>query len=96
MTAADLIRHNLARLVRESGHDVSRIAVRAWPIGDDRPADMWHRDVDTRRQKLARYLDGSVRPSFEALDDLARALGCTRAEFLREPIQTPSPITETP
>jgi transcriptional regulator with XRE-family HTH domain len=87
MTAAELVRYNLARLVLTCGRPPADLAIIAWPMPERLSAKMWAADVATRRQRLARYSNGEVRPTLEALDDLARALGCKVAEFFREPAQ---------
>jgi hypothetical protein len=87
MTAAELVRYNLARLIRESGRDPTDIALVAWPMPDLQPGQTWRHGEHrrTRVRRLGRYLSGKHKPSDLALEALARALECTIFEFHREP-----------
>lgn len=94
MTAAELVRYNLARLVRESGRRVVDIAIQAWPLPVHVPETWgwpWPPEVSARCTKLRRYLGEVLRDGepvtipLEELDNLARALDCKRADFLQEP-----------
>lgn len=85
MSAVERIRYNLPRLVEASGRELADVALRAWPMPGRKTARRWSIDVEQRKQKLSRYLNGTVRPSLRALDDLARALGVDVAEFFRAP-----------
>jgi hypothetical protein len=92
MTAAELVRYNLTRLIRESGRDPTDIALRAWPLSSRLrlSSKEWAASKLVRTRRLARYLAGQTddrpgRPSLEALDDLARALKCKVSDFFREP-----------
>ncbi len=85
MTAADLVRYNLARLIRESGRDPTDIALVAWPMPDLVGVRRWSEHKRERVRRLGRYLAGKHKPSDLALEALARALGCTKFDFYREP-----------
>ena len=82
MTAPELIRYNLERLIAADGRDLVDIAVAAWPVPDGATADQTWRHVETARQRLLRARkSGAARH----LAGLARALGCKLEAFLREP-----------
>jgi hypothetical protein len=85
MTAAELVRYNLARLIRESGRDPTDIALRAWPLTERVGVRRWSDLKRVRVKRLGRYLSGKHKPSDLALEALARALGCTKFDFYREP-----------
>lgn len=102
MTASELARYNLARLVAASGRDPKDVAIRAWPNTARMGSPLWQSTVIARHQKLRRYLGEKLRDGepvtipLDELDNLARALEVPRAEFLREPsIQTHSTDTVT-
>lgn len=92
MTAAELARYNLARLVRESGRDPKDIVVAAWPLSPDiRTAARRRIEVENRRRKLARYMGEYLRDGkhieipLAELDALAPALGVRLQEFFADP-----------
>lgn len=91
--AAARIRYNLGRLVDEyagrTGVDTADavlwVAIAAWPPPHrlSRAGASLARKACKRR--LARYMDGEVTPTLDALDDLARALEVDPEEFMRHP-----------
>ncbi len=94
MTAGELVRYNLARLVAASKREIVDVAMLAWPMPERKTVKLWRVDSDVRRRRLARLLaeptdDGhrsrATTPTLEVLDDLARALGCKLTDFFREP-----------
>jgi hypothetical protein len=87
MTAAELVRYNLGRLVEASGRDPVDIAIAAWPLPHLRAGEQWRLGEYRagRRKRLTRILAGRTRASNAALEGLARALGCKLADFYQEP-----------
>jgi hypothetical protein len=87
VTAAELVRYNLARLIRESGRDELDIALAAWPLPMLSDGERWRLPEYRagRKKRLARILASSKRPSDAALEDLARALGRKLSDFYQEP-----------
>jgi hypothetical protein len=85
MTAAELVRYNLVRLVEASGRDPVDIALVAWPMPEKVSALLWANRKKSRAKRLARYMAGKHCPPKAALDDLARALEVPVSAFFRLP-----------
>lgn len=87
MTAAELFRHNLERLLAASRSLPLTIALEAWPIPAGLDAKAAYNACAVSRRKLQRIRKRSGLLAFADLDALAHALRCDVSEFWRAPSQ---------
>jgi hypothetical protein len=85
MTAAELVRYNLVRLVQASGRTPAAVALAAWPVPESASPRLRGLRRRARTKRLTRYMSGKHTPPRAALDDLARALEVPVSAFFRLP-----------
>lgn len=86
MTAAELFRYNLERLLMRSKNLPLSVALTAWPLPDGLTPHEAYLETESRRLNLRRLRSKSRRSvPFADLDALASALGCKPADFFRPP-----------